>query len=197
MRKQILIGACTAIVAVGIFWYAENEGRKTADNREVAVSTQPDSQAASSQNIKQMVADYSSRALTSESASITSTQLIVDSGGPKEVTYDLPENEFFLSVAPYVEKTHPCATHSLTGCQGELTDQEFDVYIEDAEGKEVMNKSVKSQSNGFIDLWLPRDQNYRMTITHEGKQAQSEISTVESDDTCLTTMQLTQSISTN
>lgn len=53
-----------------------------------------------------------------------------------------------------------------------------------------MNETVKSQPNGFIDLWLPRDQNYKMTITHEGKQAQSEISTFESDDTCLTTMQL-------
>ncbi|MEK5033491.1 CueP family metal-binding protein [Paenibacillus sp. FSL R7-0302] len=191
MRKQIVAGTCAVIAAVGIFWYAGNEGRKTADNREVAVSTQPDTQAASSQNIKQMVADYSSRTLTADSASITSTQLIVDSGGPNEAAYELPEDEFFLSVAPYVQNTHPCATHSLTGCQGELTDQEFDVYIEDAEGKEVMNKSVKSQSNGFIDLWLPRDQNYRMTISQEGKQAQSEISTFESDDTCLTTMQLT------
>lgn len=54
-----------------------------------------------------------------------------------------------------------------------------------------MNKSVKSQSNGFIDLWLPRDRKYRMTISQEGRTAQSEISTFESDDTCLTTMQLT------
>ncbi|NQX49788.1 CueP family metal-binding protein [Paenibacillus tritici] len=190
MRKQILIGTCAAIAAVGIFWYAGNEGRKTAEEEVTTVSSQPVSQSFSG-DIKQMVADFSSRTLTAESASITSTQLIVDSGGPNEATYDLPEKEFFLSVAPYVQKTHPCATHSLTGCQGELTDQEFDVYIEDAEGKEVMNKSVKSQSNGFIDLWLPRDQNYRMTISQDGRKAQSEISTFESDDTCLTTMQLT------
>jgi hypothetical protein len=191
MRKQIVAGTCAVVAAIGIFIYAGSGERNTADVEEAQAqgSSQPVSQAAT-QDIKQMVSDYSSRALTSQSASITSTQLIVDSGGPNEVTYDLPENEFFLSVAPYVQKTHPCATHSLTGCQGEMAGQDFDVYIEDAEGKEVMKQTVKSQPNGFIDLWLPRDQKYQMTITQDGKQAKTEVSTFESDDTCLTTMQL-------
>ena len=119
MRKQIVAGTCAVVAAIGIFIYAGSGERNTADVEEAQAqgSSQPVSQAAT-QDIKQMVSDYSSRALTSQSASITSTQLIVDSGGPNEVTYDLPENEFFLSVAPYVQKTHPCATHSLTGCQG-------------------------------------------------------------------------------
>lgn len=181
MNNKLVAGTCAVIAALGIYLYAGSRGAKTTE-----VATTP----GSSQDIKQMVADFSSRTLTAESASITSTQLIVDNGGSNEAVYGLPEKEFFLSVAPYVQNTHPCATHSLTGCQGELTDQEFDVYIEDAEGKEVMNKSVKSQSNGFIDLWLPRDQNYRMTISQDGRKAQSEISTFESDDTCLTSMQL-------
>jgi hypothetical protein len=191
MRKQIVAGTCAVVAAIGIFIYAGSGERNTADVEEAQAqgSSQPVSQAAA-QDIKQMVSDYSSRAQTSQSASITSTQLIVDSGGPNEVTYALPENEFFLSVAPYVQKTHPCATHSLTGCQGEMAGQDFDVYIEDAEGKEVMKQTVKSQPNGFIDLWLPRDQKYQMTITQEGKQAKTEVSTFESDDTCLTTMQL-------
>ncbi|MEI2398526.1 CueP family metal-binding protein [Paenibacillus phytohabitans] len=189
MRKQIVAGTCAVVAAIGIFIYAGSGERNTADVEEAQGSSQPVSQAAT-QDIKQMVSDYSSRALTSQSASITSTQLIVDSGGPNEVTYDLPENEFFLSVAPYVQKTHPCATHSLTGCQGEMAGQEFDVYIEDAEGKEVMKQTVKSQPNGFIDLWLPRDQKLQITVTHDGKQAKTEVSTFKSDDTCLTTMQL-------
>ncbi|MEK3672721.1 MULTISPECIES: CueP family metal-binding protein [unclassified Paenibacillus] len=191
MRKQIVAGTCAVVAAIGIFIYAGSGERNTADVEEAQAqgSSQPVSQAAT-QDIKQMVSDYSSRALTSQSASITSTQLIVDSGGPNEVTYALPENEFFLSVAPYVQKTHPCATHSLTGCQGEMAGQEFDVYIEDAEGKEVMKQTLKSQPNGFIDLWLPRDQKLQITVTHDGKQAKTEVSTFESDDTCLTTMQL-------
>lgn len=71
-----------------------------------------------------------------------------------------------------------------------MVEQSFGVTVVDADGKEIMNQTVKSQPNGFIDLWLPRNQNYQMTITHDGKEARSEISTFESDDTCLTTMQL-------
>ncbi|WP_341347060.1 CueP family metal-binding protein [Paenibacillus sp. FSL H3-0469] len=185
MKNKMVAGTCAVIAALGIYLYTGSGGPKTTE-----VATTPGSSRAASQEIKQMVADYSSRTLTAESASITSTQLIVDSGGPNEAVYGLPEDEFFLSVAPYVQNTHPCATHSLTGCQGEMVEQSFGVTVVDTDGKEIMNQTVKSQPNGFIDLWLPRNQNYQMTITHDGKEARSEISTFESDDTCLTTMQL-------
>ncbi|ETT53525.1 CueP family metal-binding protein [Paenibacillus sp. FSL P4-0338] len=181
MNNKIVAGTCAVIAALGIYLYSGSGERKTTE-----VATTP----GSSQDIKQMVADFSSRTLTAESASITSTQLIVESGGSNEAVYRLPEDEFFLSVAPYVQNTHPCATHSLTGCQGEMVEQSFGVTVVDEDGKEIMNQTVKSQPNGFIDLWLPRDQNYKMTITHDGKEAKSEISTFESDDTCLTSMQL-------
>lgn len=80
--------------------------------------------------------------------------------------------------------------HNLTGCQGELANEEFDVYIEDTEGNVVVDEMMKSYSNGFIDLWLPRDQTFNVTIEHDGKQVESEISTFEDDGTCITTMQL-------
>ncbi|WP_307590649.1 CueP family metal-binding protein [Paenibacillus wynnii] len=142
------------------------------------------------QNIKELVQEYTSRTKTAESASITSKELIVTEGDAKSLTYVLPENEFFVSIAPYVDKTHPCATHSLTGCQGEMVEEEFNVNIVDTEGNEVMDKTMKSQSNGFIDLWLPRDKTYHITVEHDGKTAESDISTFESDDTCISTMQL-------
>ena len=188
MRKKVLTGAGAVIAALGIYFYAGQTEQPAQST--VAADVNQGSNQAVKQDIKQMVHDYSARTLKTGSASITSTQLLVNSGTPEEVAYALPDSEFFLSVAPYVEKTHPCATHSLTGCQGELANEEFDVYIEDAEGKEVMNGPVKSQPNGFIDLWLPRDQKYQITITHDGKEAKSEVSTFEQDDTCLTTMQL-------
>lgn len=93
-----------------------------------------------------------------------------------------------------MENTHPCATHSLTGCQGELTDDEFKVYIEDSEGNVIVDQEMKSLSNGFIDLWLPRDKKYNVTIEQDGKAAKSELSTFKSDNTCVTTMQLAESI---
>jgi hypothetical protein len=100
------------------------------------------------------------------------------------MTYDLPDNEFFLSIAPYMEQTHPCATHSLTGCQGEIKNGEFSVTVHDSEGNVIMeNAAMQSQSNGFIDLWLPRDKTYRISVNHEGKRAETEFSTYENNDT--------------
>ncbi|RXT07946.1 hypothetical protein EIZ39_11055 [Ammoniphilus sp. CFH 90114] len=78
----------------------------------------------------------------------------------------------------------------MTGCQGELVSEEFKVYIEDAEGNVILDETVKSHPNGFIDLWLPRDNTYRTKIEHGGKIVESEISTFEGDPTCITTMQL-------
>jgi len=79
----------------------------------------------------------------------------------------------------------------LTGCQGELVEEEFDVFIEDMEGNVIIDEKVKSQTNGFIDLWIPRDKTYRIKIKHVGKVSESEISTFENDGTCITNMQLT------
>jgi hypothetical protein len=78
----------------------------------------------------------------------------------------------------------------LTGCQGELGDKEFKVSIEDEDGKMVVDETMKSHSNGFIDLWLPRDQSFKTKIEYEGKVVEGELSTFESDNTCITTMQL-------
>lgn len=143
-----------------------------------------------SADVKEMVNDFSARKLTAENASITSQQLIVTDKSGKETIYELPKDEFFVSIAPYNNETHPWSNHSLTGCQGELANEEFDVYIEDNDGNVVVDKTVTSLENGFIDFWLPRDKTYQIEITHDGKKAESEISTFENDATCITDMQL-------
>ncbi|WP_112180554.1 MULTISPECIES: CueP family metal-binding protein [Paraliobacillus] len=140
-------------------------------------------------NIRELVNDYSIGAKTAEAASITSEQLVV-TNSDGESTYALPEDDFFVSIAPYIEETHPCAIHSLTGCRGELANQNFDVHIEDTEGNIYLDEVMTSQANGFIDLWLPRDKTYHVTIEQDGKKVESEIATFVSDDTCITTMQL-------
>lgn len=141
-------------------------------------------------DIKQMVHDYSIGKLDAQNASITGTELSVTDKQDKETVYKLPDDEFFVSIAPFVNETHPCTFHSLTGCQGEMVEQEFDVHIEDTEGNVVINETMKSLENGFIDLWLPRDKTYQVKITHDGKNVESEISTFADDATCITTMQL-------
>ncbi|GAA0343503.1 hypothetical protein GCM10008967_37450 [Bacillus carboniphilus] len=142
------------------------------------------------ENIRQLVSDYSLGTIQDESASITSQQLIVKKSDGDEYVYDLSDEDFFVSIAPYVDQTHPCTNHSLTGCQGELVKETFDVYIEDMEGNVIVDEALETQSNGFFDLWLPRNQTYRIKIEQDGKLAESEISTFESDGTCITTMQL-------
>jgi len=143
------------------------------------------------QSVKELVKNFSEREISGEiTASITSQKLIVTEKDGSEVVYDLPKDEFFVSIAPYVQETHPCKNHSLTGCQGELVNEEFDVYIEDTNGNVVVDKKITSYSNGFIDLWLPRNETFSVTIKHNGKTAQTEISTFNDDGTCITTMKL-------
>ncbi|SFE74027.1 hypothetical protein SAMN05192532_103319 [Alteribacillus iranensis] len=56
-------------------------------------------------DIKNIVNDYSTGEAQTASASITSHELIIQSS-EGEATYDLPEDEFFVSIAPYEKETH-------------------------------------------------------------------------------------------
>lgn len=71
-----------------------------------------------------------------------------------------------------------------------MVEEEFRVYIEDDGGEVIVDQTMRSLKNGFIDLWLPRERTYQITIEHDGKKAVETVSTYESDSTCITTMQL-------
>ena len=174
IKTTLLAVSLTSILLVGC--------GETSSNDDAALKVE---------NIKELVSDYSGATNKSESASITSQQLIVNKADGDKLVYDLSEEDFFVSIAPYVDQTHPWTNHSLTGCQGELADKEFDVYIEDTEGNVILDEKLKAKSNGFFDLWLPRDKTYQVKIKYDGKVSESEISTFENDGTCITTMQLT------
>jgi hypothetical protein len=182
MKKKIwMASGAVVIVALGAILFVGGNDKESPT-------------ASDTSDVKQLVQQYSSSSMKNLSASITSEQLVVTDNNNKSTAYDLPKDEFFVSIAPYVKNTHPCATHSLTGCQGELTEQEFSVTIEDTEGNVIVDQTMKSQSNGFIDLWLPRDKKYNVMIEQDGVKAKAEISTFKSDNTCVTTMQLVESI---
>jgi len=106
------------------------------------------------------------------------------------VSVDMPEDEFYLSVAPFIESTHECAFHSATGCRGELKQEEFFVEFVDSDGNIILSESMMSMSNGFIDLWLPRDIEGTLTITQGELSTSKMISTEAGEPTCETTMQL-------
>ena len=142
------------------------------------------------QDIRKLVQKYSVSTADDVSASITSNKLIVKDEDDKEIAYDFSEEEFFVSIAPYVEETHPCEIHSLTGCQGEMVNMDFDVMIQDEDGKVIVDETMTSFENGFIDVWLPRNQTYQVKINYGDQTSESTISTFEGDNTCITTMQL-------
>lgn len=142
------------------------------------------------ETLKRLVADLAAGKAAAAAASISSTELIITGEDGKRTVYGLPKDEFFVSIAPYYETTHPCAIHSLTGCRGELPDTAFDLVIEEESGAKVLEMTVVTPHNGFIDLWLPRNKTFRVTISRDGRSAVSTLSTFEGDPTCITTMQL-------
>lgn len=122
-------------------------------------------------------------------ASITSEHLILFDNS-EEIKLALPENKFYLSFAPYINQTHPCATHSLSSCQGELVNQSVNVIVTDENGNEIVNSEMTTMENGFVGVWLPRNMNGTIEVLYNGMSAQTSISTFSGSNTCLTTLQL-------
>src|SRR5690625_1487679 len=96
-------------------------------------------------DIKEIVNEYSVGHFENITASITSDELIVtDEKNDETTTYKLPKDEFFVSIAPFINTTHPCVNHSLTSCQGELVEEDFKVYIEDEDGNVLVDETKTS-----------------------------------------------------
>lgn len=58
-------------------------------------------------DMKELVHGYTVGTLEAASASITSAELIVTDENQTETTYELPDDEFFVSIAPFMKDTHP------------------------------------------------------------------------------------------
>lgn len=124
-------------------------------------------------------------------ASVRPGELLM-SADREEASLPIPEDRFYLSVAPYVDQTHDCFYHSLTTCQGELAQKELDVQIVDeASGKILVDETRKSFDNGFVGFWLPRDIEGTLEVRYDGRVGRTRISTGQNAPTCLTTLQLT------
>jgi hypothetical protein len=128
-------------------------------------------------------------------ASVRPGELLLSEVGSDEVTVvDLPDAEFYLSVAPYLEQTHDCYFHSLTTCRGELAGQELRVTITDRDTGEVLVDEVtETFDNGFVGFWLPSGIDATIRVEYDGYSASEDISTGPDDPTCLTTVQLVRS----
>lgn len=122
-------------------------------------------------------------------ASVREDRLVL-SDDQGEVSLVLPSDRFYLSIAPFVSRTHECYYHSLATCQGELVDQDVHVTITDSTGAVLVDEDTTTRHNGFVGFWLPRDVAGTVTVTQDGRRGQVPFSTSAGSPTCLTTLQL-------
>lgn len=86
----------------------------------------------------------------------------------------MSDDEFYVSIAPYVGQTHECFFHSLTTCLGELRNEEVHVTVTTADdGAAIVDETVRTHDNGFAGLWLPRGIDATLTaeLEREGRTA--------------------------
>jgi len=102
----------------------------------------------------------------------------------------LPDDEMIVSIAPYINKTHTCTTHYISSCDAELKNTNIKILAVTAGGKTLINKTMKTAPTGFLDLWLPRNQDINITVSAKGKSATGRIFTNRDSKTCETTLKL-------
>lgn len=125
-------------------------------------------------------------------ASIRSNEVIIIGADESQTPVTLPEDQFYVSIAPFETQTHECFFHSLTTCVGELQNQEIQVLITNAaDGSVLVDETTTTFDNGFVGYWLPRDITATVQITANGKTSTADLGTGQDDPTCVTTMQLT------
>ncbi|MFJ6110945.1 CueP family metal-binding protein [Dietzia maris] len=125
-------------------------------------------------------------------ASVQPTELVLtDTAGGSTATLPMPDEQFYLAVAPYEDQTHDCLFHSLTTCLGEMAGEPVDITVTDEAGQTVLDETRTAYDNGFVGLWLPRDLTGTLTVENDGKSSTVPIATGDDDLTCLTTAHLT------
>ena len=105
----------------------------------------------------------------------------------QEYSLDLPEDSFFVSIAPYINEVHPCTIHNLVTCRGEIYNQAMKVRVVDENNQIIIDEVKTTQDNGFIGLWLPKDINATLRVEYDGLVVELPISTYSESDTCITT----------
>lgn len=107
-----------------------------------------------------------------------------------EVSVPLPADTMVVAVAPYITDTHPCAIHKISDCRSELVDVEIRVLAEAQDGTVLMDETLRTAANGFIELWLPRNIEINLTLEAQDKRTTGKITTYDNSNTCVTTFKL-------
>lgn len=103
----------------------------------------------------------------------------------------MPADRFYLSVAPYATDTHECYFHSLTTCQGEMSERPVHLKITDTTGAVIVDEDTTTNANGFVGTWLPRGSSGTVEVTTQDGSGSQPFGTGPDDATCMTTLKLT------
>ena len=120
-------------------------------------------------------------------ASVMPDQLVLSSA-TEEISLELPDDAFYLSIAPFVSQTHECHFHSLTTCVGELSNEDVHVKIIDDAGDVLVDEarttlitvcrgSGTAGSTGTIEM------------SYDGMTGTSDFSISDGSATCITDLQ--------
>lgn len=183
-----LIGVAFAVLTLA-GCTTSNTSSTTLPTDELAISGFENMNA--SEIIDQLEATPVAERSTDFIASVRPDTLTISDIEGQEVSMNMPADEFYLSVAPYVNQTHDCFFHSLTTCLGELRGENVTISVVDDNDTIVIDQDFRTADNGFVGLWLPRDIDATITIEHDGRATKMPISTGDDDPTCLTTAKLT------
>ena len=123
-------------------------------------------------------------------ASVRPDELVLMDAANNQTSLPMPDDAFYVSVAPYVAQTHDCFFHSLTTCLGELANEPLEITVVGDDGAEILAGSFTTNDNGFVGLWLPRDISGTITIVAAERTVTAPIATGVDDPTCVTTLQL-------
>lgn len=122
--------------------------------------------------------------------SYVTTEAVVFKFPGQTIQVALPRDQQVVAIAPYISQTHPCNTHYMSSCRGELAEVPVRVLARTADGKTIFSGTLKTQANGFVELWLPRNLDLKLSLEANDKRAEGLISTHKNSDTCITTFQL-------
>ena len=121
---------------------------------------------------------------------VTTTELVVTFPDDREIRKSLPDDEFYVAIAPFINNTHPCETHYPSSCQGELIQETIQLKVSIENGSSLFEGTKSTMKNGFFEVWLPRNKTININIVYNSLKANEIIKTNSNRNTCITTAKL-------
>jgi hypothetical protein len=123
--------------------------------------------------------------IESLNSSLRDTQLML-SGWKEGDNIVASESWFFTSIAPYQNETHECYYHVIR-CMAEMTNAQIFYSIEEVDGSFFIQGRGDTGNNGFLDIYLPLNRTFQMSINVNGLKGEVTITTFPDSPTCITT----------